>query len=144
MQDVNKDKLSYCQALNSLKDHGYTSSEDLAMVLGCSIRNVDRKLDFTDPSEFKGSELIKVSRHLSRIGQNQLALLMLNPKYSISFSSDAKANGIIDDEITQITVLAGQLAVNHRDRNIDQGLSTIRELRKQLDNAQLELKSLRG
>lgn len=142
MQEAYKDKLSYCQALNLLKDHGLTSSEDLAMLLGCTIRTVDRKLDFTDVSEFKASELIKIARHLSRIGQNQVARLMLDPKYKISLNQDAKSNGIIDDEITEISMLAGHIVDAFRAGDKSAGYKAITALETQISNAKAEFDRL--
>lgn len=142
MQEVNKEKISYVQAIRALKDRGLTSSDDLATVLDCSARNVDHVLDITSTNEWKASQLLLVSRHLSRVGQVQLAKLALDGRYVIELNTIGQANGIIDDEICQITQLAGHIVDAHRGRDKEAGLKAIRELKTQLANAILEFDRL--
>jgi|GEM_PF-5258268 len=142
MQEVNKEKLNYVQTLRALKDRGLTSSEDLATVLDVSARQIDHVLDITSSHEFKGSQLLSVSRHLSRIGQVQLSKLGLDGRYVIELCTAGSANGIIDDEITNMTQLHGHLIDAYRARNKEACNKAIRELKDQIKNVELEIERL--
>lgn len=102
-----------CQQLAStlgvIVCEGRFSVRELADAGKCSVNaihqaisNPDRNLTFVVAK--------RLSRFLSKNGDNRFAKLFIDPSYIIKPAGDAKSNGIIDDEITDLVKIAGNIA----------------------------------
>lgn len=102
-----------CQQLTSILGaiscEGRFDARELADAGNCTTStihhaqsNPDRNLTF--------STALRISRYLSKNGDNRIAKLFLDPSYTVKKQGTAFSNGIIDDECNELVKVAGNLS----------------------------------
>src|SRR5690625_554528 len=93
--------------LNQYKNRGITSAEEIASLVGCSVRRVHYVLE--GEKHFWDYEVMTICKHFSNMGYNELSKQFLSSKWGLVPVGDMKINGCLLDENGEITRLMGKL-----------------------------------
>lgn len=115
---MNFKKKPHIEALIIARGRELTSNKEIAAVTGRSVRYW-QMIFAGDSDDCTADELRKLSRFYSDRGENFLAEIMLSPEYAICAIQSAEADGVVDDEITDMVQIMGEIKTAHsrRDRN---------------------------
>ncbi len=122
--------------LNQLLAEGRFSAEDMAAMAGCSanmiyrVRNEDTDMAF--------AKVQALSLGLCRQGETRVARCLLTPDLRICDETEARVNGCIDDDVSDLLVAMGTAVSAFRQGDTDASLLALEQAERALNNARAE------
>lgn len=127
--------------INIILHEGRFSARDLADAAEVSEGMIQQVASNPD-KRLRSDKMAKLSRQLSKYGDNRLASLYLDPRYEIVLRGESIVNGIIDDEITDLTEYAGRAVHAFKTRNKNAGQVALDSIEEVRDRMQAEFNNL--
>lgn len=122
--------------LNTLLAEGRFSAEDLAALAGCSanmiyrVRNEDADLSFAKAQA--------LSLGLCRQREHRVALTMVTPDLRLCDEAEARVNGSLDDEASELFMAFGATIEHFRSGDTAAMLAALGHAERALTNARAE------